>query len=124
MLIRQLASGSRGEISVHVDETGRCEVLDFIERLSDPDLKRVLNLLRLFCDQGEIRNEEKFQHEEDNIYAFKSFQVRILCTFLPTTGKRLVVLLHAFRKKKSPLSKSDLKKAKLLSDSVNGTAGG
>ena len=118
MPIKQLTSGTKGDIKVYVDDAGRCEVQDFIEALSASDQKKVLNLFRLFCEQGEIRNEEKFRHEDGSIYAFKSFQIRILCGFLPVAGKRTVVLLHALKKKTDKLSKSDLKKAKQLFDTI------
>jgi phage-related protein len=114
MTIKQLTSGIKGEIAVQVDEAGRCEVLEFIERLQESDQKKIINLFNLFCTMGEIKNEEKFDHEEGKIYAFKSYQIRFLCAFLPTIGKRRVILLHAFKKKTGRLSKSDLEKAQLL----------
>ncbi len=118
MSVKQIQSGPKGEIAVCVDESGRCQVLEFIEALSEPDQKKVLNLFKLFCDQGEIRNEEKFKHEDGPIYAFKSFQLRILCGFLPVKGKRTIVLVHALKKKTDRLSKSDLKKAKQLLENI------
>ncbi len=118
MAIKQLTSGIKGKIAVHVDEAGGCEVLEFIERLQESDQKKIINLFNLFCAQGEIRNEEKFKHEEGKTYAFKSYQIRFLCAFLPTLGKRRVVLLHAFKKKTYRLSKSDLEKAQLLFDKI------
>lgn len=118
MPIKQLKSGIKGEIAVYIDDRGRCEVLDFAEQLPPSDQKKVLNLFNLFCEHGEIRNEEKFKHEDGRIFAFKSFQIRILCAFLPISGKRRVVLLHALKKKTDRLSKADLKKAKQLFDTI------
>lgn len=118
MPVEELASGKNGEIAVYVDYLGQCEVLQFIENLSPSDQKKVLHLFNLFCEMGEIRNEEKFKHEEGKVYAFKSFQIRILCGFLPVTGKRKVVLLHGLKKKTDRLPRSDLKKAQLLFDNI------
>lgn len=68
-------------------------------------------MLRDFSDRGEIRNTEKFNHEKDGIYAFKSFRVRILCFFLPGASKRTVVLTHGFIKKREELPSKELEKA-------------
>ncbi len=124
MIIKQLMSGMKGEVTVYVDGSGRCSVLDFIESLPAADQRRVLNLLILFSEQGEIRNKEKFIHQEDDIHSFKSADVRILCSFLPSAGKRLVVLLHALRVKSNPVARKHLDKVRLLLSIESESTGG
>ncbi|MGO9482845.1 MAG: type II toxin-antitoxin system RelE/ParE family toxin [Candidatus Kryptoniota bacterium] len=118
MSIKEYTSGEKADIVVNVDQGGSCEVTDFIEGLDDSDQRKVLHLFEMFCEQGQIRNEEKFNHEDGPIYAFKSFQVRILCAFLPGRRKRTVILLYGLKKKQDKLPKPDLKKAQLLYDNI------
>ena len=112
--IREYVAGENANIAVVVNDYGECDVLDFIEGLSESDQRKVVHLFRLFCERGEIRNEEKFKHEAGKIFALKSFQVRILAAFLPASEKRTLVLLHAFKKKSDKLKASDLERAQAL----------
>ncbi len=118
MSVKEYVSGEKADIVVNVDQGGKCEVADFIDELEESDQKKVVHLFKMFCESGQIRNEEKFKNEDGPIYAFKSFQVRILCAFLPVTGKRTVILLLGLKKQKDRLAKSDLKKAQLLFDNI------
>ena len=118
MPIKIYVQGEKGDIAAFVDETGKSDVIDFIESLPDSDQKKVANLFNLFCQQGRIWNEVKFKKEEGPIWAFKSFQVRILCAFLPRKPKPTVLLLHGLHKKADKLSRSDLDKAKLIFENI------
>jgi hypothetical protein len=71
----------------------------------------VVRLLHEFALRGQILNHEKFRLENHPIYAFKSFQVRILCFFYPGASRRSLVLTHGFIKKQDHLPKSELEKA-------------
>lgn len=84
-------------------------VSDFLNGLSQQDQAKVFRLFKQMADAGEIRNTEKFIHEEDDIYAFKSFQVRIYCFF--DTG-RLLLLTHGFKKQQRKARPEDIKRAK------------
>ncbi len=114
MPIKEYISGEKGVIAVYVDERNQSDVIDFLENLAESDQKKVIHLFDLFCRQGRIWNEEKFKKEEGPIWAFKSFQVRILCAFLPGRRKPSVLLLHGLHKKADKLSRSDLDKAQLM----------
>ena len=114
MPIKEYISGEKGVIAVYVDERNQSDVIDFLENLAESDQKKVIHLFDLFCRQGRIWNEEKFKKEEGPIWAFKSFQVRILCAFLPGKSKPTVLLLHGLHKKADKLSRSDLDKAQLM----------
>lgn len=118
MTLKEYVSGEKASIVVYVDENDQCKVVDFIEELEESDQKKVVHLFKMFCELGQIRNEEKFKNEDGPIYAFKSFQVRILCAFLPITGKRTNVLLLGLKKQRDRIAKSDLKKARLLYDNI------
>jgi hypothetical protein len=118
MPIKIYVQGEKADIAVFIDETGKSDVIDFIESLPDSDQEKVANLFNLFCQQGRIWNEEKFKKEEGRIWAFKSFQVRILCAFLPRKLKPTVLLLHALHKKADRLARSDVKKARFLLDNI------
>jgi phage-related protein len=87
---------------------------DFIDGLSIPDQKKAVRLLKEFADRGEIRNREKFRLEEPPIYALKSFQVRILCFFLPKAPKRTLVLTHGFIKKSDDAPTAEIERAKRI----------
>ncbi len=73
MQIKEFVTGEKADIAVLVDEYGGCDVVDFIEKLGEPDQRKVIHLFNMFCAKGEIRNEEKFMHEAGKIFAFKSY---------------------------------------------------
>ncbi len=60
------------------------------------------------ANKGEIRNIQKFRHEGDGIYAFKSPPDKFLCFFFE--GSKIIVT-NAFQKKSDKLSPNDKKKA-------------
>lgn len=91
---------------VHGD---KAPVSGFIDGLVEPDKNKVFKLFRQMVEMGEIHNTEKFTQEEDDIYAFKSFQVRIYCFF--DAGK-LILLTNAVKKKQRRARPEDLKRAK------------
>jgi phage-related protein len=111
MSIELYVQGEKADIYVYVDSGGQQLAADFIDQLDESDQKKVLQLLRRFAQKGEIHNREKFRLEEKPIYAFKSFQIRILCFFLPDAAKRTIVLTHGLKKKQDKLSRSELDKA-------------
>lgn len=104
-------SGSRADILVYVNQRGEALAVEFIERLPEQDKKKVVRLLREFGERGEIRNTQKFKLEEKPIYAFKSYQVRIPCFFLPDSPRRTIVLTHGLIKKADKLPQRELEKA-------------
>jgi phage-related protein len=118
MAVKILHNGAQADISCYVDSHGRALAMDFIEGLSEGDQKKIVRLLQEFAARGEIRNREKFRLEEKPIYAFKSFQIRILCFFLPRTEKKSVVLTHGFKKKQDSMPPSELQKAKNIFNEI------
>lgn len=88
---------------------GPCPVGDFLDQLDPSDRRKLDTLFEMLGNQGQIRNKQKFKKVEgsDKIFEFKSFQIRILCSF----SGRSVYLLHALVKKSDKLKKSDIKRA-------------
>jgi hypothetical protein len=50
----------------------------FYESLSRSDQAKVNNLLRVFSEAGRLK-QEKFKRVESDLFAFKSFRIRIGC---------------------------------------------
>jgi hypothetical protein len=117
--LKQLHSSEQAEILAYVDSRGKTLSLEFIEGLNESDQKKILRLLEEFTRRGEIRNREKFRFEEKPIYAFKSYQVRILCFFMPNAKKTTIVLTHGFIKKKDDMPPSELKRAKRIYQEIS-----
>jgi putative SOS response-associated peptidase YedK len=103
--------GPNAEIVAIVENNGKCPLQDFLEGLTGSDRNKVFQLFLMFCQLGEIRNKEKFRKEDDPIWCFKSYQVRIPCFFQPTASKRCLVLTHGFLKKQDKMPKAQIDRA-------------
>ena len=74
--------------------------------------------IRLLGDFGECRNEERFKHEQDAIYAIKGWKIRLYCFM--ARDKR-IVLANVEPKKRQRARKEDLKRAeRIRAQCVNG----
>jgi len=111
-------SGQAADVHVYTNSRGDALAADFIESLPKGDQIKIIRLIQLFADNGDIRNPQKFRLEENPIYALKSFQVRILCFFLPKQQRKTLVLTHGFVKKSYKLPKSELDKARQIRQEV------
>ncbi len=90
----------------------KCLVKDFIEKLNEPEKKKILRLLTRTADNGLYTNEEKFRKiKGEDIWEFKSYQVRIFCCF--EKGK-IIILSHGFVKKSAKTPVNQIEKAKKL----------
>ncbi len=114
MAIELYIPGQNADIYAYINPRGEALAVDFLEGLILSDRKKTLRLLEEFARSGEIRNKEKFRFEEKPIYAFKSFQVRILCFYLPRSLKRTIVLTHGYIKKRQDLPPAELEKAQRI----------
>lgn len=91
---------------------GKCLVQDFIDELNESDKKKTLRLLTRSADNGLFTNEEKFRKiKNENLWEFKSAQVRIFCFF--DKGK-IIILSHGFVKKSAKTPKNQIEKAKKM----------
>ncbi len=94
-----------------ITNDGRCPVQEFIDGLESADQKKVIALLQRAANYGLSNNTEKFKKLKDNIWEFKSFQVRILCTL---EGRKVIILTHGFIKKRDKAPSSEIVRAKEL----------
>jgi hypothetical protein len=86
---------------------GSCPVGEFLDALPDSDRKKLDVQFERLGEHGKITNREKFRKlaDSENIFEFKSFQIRLLCFF----GRdKTVWLAHAVIKKKDKHSATDI----------------
>jgi hypothetical protein len=107
---RQLVIGEKFTISELVRQ-GRSLFREFFDSLTKQQQAKVLRILERIADHGPPRNEEKFVHEEDGIYAIKDFKVRIYCFY---DRESLILLTHGAIKKGNKAKPEDLRRAKRL----------
>ena len=88
---------------------GTCPAMEFIASLNPADRAKVDALLRRTAEHGPPQSEEKFKRVEPDIYAFKSFQIRIPCFY---GGKGIIFLSHGFKKKQDKWPPAQVKRAK------------
>ena len=90
--------GKKFVIEYGICTNGSAPAKEFFDSLSERDQAKLMALFVRMGEEGVIRNEEKFKRIEGAEYfAFKSFQIRMICRFQPS-GR--LILLCGFRKKK------------------------
>ncbi len=80
----------------------------YFESLSIDRQKKLVHLLKLLGDSGKIFNQEKFRHEGDQIYVFKSSPDRFFCFFFD--GAK-VIITNAYEKKSTKMPPKEKNKA-------------
>lgn len=83
----------------------------FVMSQSTSDQAKLFALFQRLAAFGVINNREKFKKVEDDLWEFKSFQLRILGGFRPG---HFFVLAHGVRKKQDHLSKADIVTARRI----------
>ena len=101
----------RLEGAVLPDES--CEICDFLDGQSESDRQKLRVLFERLGDAGRISNREKFKKVRGDIWAFKSFQIRIFCFF---TKDRRVILLYGLKKKTDKYKPREIDRADQLRD--------
>lgn len=94
-----------------VDARGEMPARAFYLDQSEGDRAKLLALFKRLADFGVIANREKFKKVEDDLWEFKSFQLRILGAFRPN---RIFLLAHGVRKKKDDLTRGDIDTARRI----------
>ena len=79
---------------------GKSQALEHYNALPKSQKIKLEYLFQMLGDIGKIRSEEKFRHEDDQIYALKPQPDRFLCFFYQG-GK--VIITNAFVKKQDKL---------------------
>lgn len=89
---------------------GSCPVGDFLDALEPGDRRKLDVLFEMLGDHGRIANPTKFKKllDREDLWEFKSFQIRILCFYTPD---RRVILAHALVKKQDRHGRADLERA-------------
>ena len=90
------------------NEEGKSQSLEYAESLLIKDKVKLLSLLKLMGDLGEIRNEQKFRNEGDQIYAFKPKPHRFLCFFCKD---KKIIITNAFEKRMDKLPDAEKNRA-------------
>jgi hypothetical protein len=118
--VRQYYSGNGADIQVYENKRGDALAADFVDGLPEGDQVKDVRLMKEFAERGEIRNTQKFRLEQKPIYTLESFQIRILCFYLPGSSKRTIILTHGFVKKGDKLPKRELSKALQIHGEIAG----
>jgi len=108
-MVHALYKGRRYEIC-DITVRGKSPVGRFIEGLGKEDQQKLTALLQRTANEGLPANREKFKKIEDDLFEFKSFQVRVFCTIC---GPR-IILIYGVIKKKDRHDRADIDKAKRL----------
>lgn len=94
--------GGEFQIEWYYSPAGESQSLGYFSSLSQDDRRKVLMLFKIMGETGKIRDETKFRHVGDKIYAFKPQPHRFLSFFVE--GKKIIVT-NAFWKKQQKLPK-------------------
>jgi phage-related protein len=114
--------GREFTIEWYYDDSGYSQAFEYAEALDVADRKRLVALLMLMGDIGQVRNKQKFRYEGDKIYAFKPKPHRFLSFFF-AGGK--VIITNAFEKKSDKLPPGEKDRAlKCMEDYVRRVKGG
>ncbi|MFH1831580.1 MAG: type II toxin-antitoxin system RelE/ParE family toxin [bacterium] len=95
-------------IEWYFDDRGNSTVFEYYKTLSIEERNKVLYLFQTMGDFGKIRNQQKFNAEGDQIYAFKPIPHRFLSFFF--VGSKIIVT-NAFQKKQQKLPPREKEKA-------------
>lgn len=92
----------------YFDSRGKSKPLEYFEDLTLEQQKKAFQLFKLIADRPKFFNKEKFNYEEDQIFAFKPKPDRFLCFFYQ--GSKIIVT-NAFEKKTDKLPSREKEKA-------------
>ncbi|HAO21576.1 MAG TPA: hypothetical protein DCQ37_14600 [Desulfobacteraceae bacterium] len=112
IIAKILAKGKKFDI-FEIEKNAKSEVRTFFKTLDSKDKERLLKKIEYIADNGAPKNEEKFRHEGDGIYAIKHNQIRIYCFF---DSGRMILLTHGFIKKQQKADPNQLKRAKKIKE--------
>lgn len=91
-----ITRGEWGVVACAIRQNGTMPAMSFLDDILDKKMKKRLGgLFQRLADQGRITNDQLFNHERGEIWAFKRNKVRIGCFRLGTAW----FLTHGFIKK-------------------------
>lgn len=100
--------GQAFQIEWYYSEKGESQAMEYYQKLPPGDRIKVLKLFRMMGEVGKIKDETKYRHEGDKIYAFKPQPHRFLNFFVE--GRKIIVT-NAFWKKQDKLPKGEKDRA-------------
>lgn len=100
--------GEKFIIEWYFDARGKSEVSDYFESLPLERKKKISHLFTLMGDRGKIHSPEKFLHEGDQIYVFKTMADRFFCFFFE--GAK-IILTNAYEKKSNKIPSGEKERA-------------
>lgn len=109
--VSDVAGGRWGRVVWATDSAGQLPAREFFLSLSVSDKAKVVALFSRFAEVGRIESREKFKKVADDLWEFKSHQLRFIGDFRPG---RVFVVAHGVRKKRDDLRPEDLEKAKRI----------
>lgn len=94
--------GDKKTLEWYFDDRKNMPAYEYWLGLEKTRRNKVIDLFELMSIKGEIKNKEKFVHEGDGIYAFKTHKDRFFCFFFE--GSKIIIT-NAYKKQgdKMPL---------------------
>jgi hypothetical protein len=103
LMVKEKLIAHRGKIFTlewYFDAQGKSDAYEFFTKLTRDRQKKIVHLFCLLGDVGKIFNKEKFRHEDDQIYAFKTSEDRLLCFFF---DRAKVIITNGYEKKSTKM---------------------
>lgn len=97
---------------------GNYNLLDDIKGLYPKDYDKLLHYFQQFADKGQIFNVEIFKQLSNNIFEFKTKNVRVLCFLLPGRRPKTIILNHYRKKQKRKSPSKEIDKAQRISNEI------
>ncbi len=101
-------NGEEFTIEWYFTDNGKSESLSYFESLPLNRKKKLIYLFEVLGDTRQIRNEEKFRYEGNQIYALKPSPDRFLCFFFD--GSKIIVT-NAYEKKSTKIPTREKQRA-------------
>lgn len=108
---KSVYSGSSRRIEWAVLPNGSLPGLKVWKKLGQREKAKLLKTITRLGDTGEVRNEERFKHEQGKIYAIKASIIRIYCF---ETSDNRYVLTNIVTKKQRRARTEDLERAEWI----------
>lgn len=83
---------------------------EYFDALPKARKAKLTSIFERVADFPQYRNQEKFRHEREGIFSFKSFQDRLLCFF----DGSLICISHGLKKKQDKLPPGEIVKAQTI----------
>jgi len=93
-------------------------ILDEIKGKYPRDHRKLNRYIEYFGISGEIKDEEKFKHLQNNLYEFKTDNLRIFCLLMPGVKPKTIILNHYYKKQTKKTPSKEINKAQKIADEI------